>query len=290
MTTVALLGIGLMGFPMGQRLCAAGHVVRAWNRTPDQAQRLKAFGATVCAQPSTAVLGAEVVITMLASGDAVEQVLFEQGTAQAIEPGSLVIDMSSIAPAQARDHAKRLAALGIDYLDAPVSGGTLGAEAGTLAIMVGGDAAALERAAHVLKVFGKATHVGPSGAGQLTKLANQMIVGITIGAVAEALLLCEKGGADMTRVKEAISGGFADSRILQVHGQRMVERDFAPRARMTVQLKDLRNALATAHEIGFDAPITALFEQLYAQGIEHGLADLDHSGLFVELARRNGLG
>ena len=289
MATIGLLGIGLMGFPMGQRLCAAGHEVRAWNRTPGKARRLEAFGATAYGQPTVAVSGADVVITMLESGDAVEHVLFEQGTANAIAPGSLVIDMSSIAPAQARDHAKRLAGLGIDYLDAPVSGGTLGAEAGTLAIMVGGDPAVLERAALVLKVFGRATHVGPTGAGQLTKLANQMIVGITIGAVAEALLLCEKGGADMTRVKEAISGGFADSRILQVHGQRMVERDFAPRARMTVQLKDLRNALATAHEIGFDAPITSLFERLYAQGIEHGLADLDHSGLFVELASRNGM-
>ena len=274
---------------MGQRLCAAGHAVRAWNRTPDKARRLEPSGATVHSQLEVAVHGADVVITMLESGDVVEHVLFEQGTAAAIAPGSLVIDMSSIAPAQARDHAKRLAALGINYLDAPVSGGTLGAEAGTLAIMVGGDAAALQRAESVLKVFGRATHVGPIGAGQLAKLANQMIVGITIGAVAEALLLCEKGGADMTKVKEAITGGFADSRILQVHGQRMVELDFAPRGRMSVQLKDLRNALATAHEIGFDAPITALFEQLYAKGIEHGLADLDHSGLFVELARRNGM-
>jgi 2-hydroxy-3-oxopropionate reductase len=137
--------------------------------------------------------------------------------------------------------------------------------------------------------MGRSTHVGPSGAGQLAKLANQMIVGITIGAVAEALLLCEKGGADMAKVKEAITGGFADSRILQVHGQRMVERDFAPRARMSVQLKDMRNALSTAEQIGFTAPITGLFEQLYASGIDHGMTDLDHSGLFVELARRNGM-
>jgi 3-hydroxyisobutyrate dehydrogenase-like beta-hydroxyacid dehydrogenase len=145
------------------------------------------------------------------------------------------------------------------------------------------------RAQGVLAVFGRATHVGPHGTGQLTKLANQMIVGITIGAVAEALLLCEKGGAHMGKVKEAITGGFADSRILQVHGQRMVERDFAPRARMSVQLKDMRNALATAEEVGLEAPITALFEQLYADGIDHGLTDLDHSGLFVELASRNGM-
>ena len=141
----------------------------------------------------------------------------------------------------------------------------------------------------VFAALGRATHVGPHGSGQLTKLANQMIVGITIGAVAESLLMCERGGANMAKVREAIAGGFADSRILQVHGQRMVERDFAPRARMAVQLKDLRNALATADEIGFDAPITKLFERLYADGIEHGLTDLDHAGLFVELASRNGM-
>ena len=137
--------------------------------------------------------------------------------------------------------------------------------------------------------LGRATHVGPHGAGQLAKLANQMIVGITIGAVAEALLFAAKGGADMAKVREAISGGFADSRILQLHGQRMVERDFAPRGRMAVQLKDMRNAMATARETGFDAPITALFEALYADGVEHGLGDLDHSGLFVELASRNAM-
>jgi 3-hydroxyisobutyrate dehydrogenase-like beta-hydroxyacid dehydrogenase len=146
-----------------------------------------------------------------------------------------------------------------------------------------------ECASAVFKVFGKATHLGPTGSGQLAKLANQMIVGVTIGAVAEALLMCKKGGANMAKVKEAITGGFADSRILQVHGQRMIERDFSPHGRMAVQLKDLRNALSTANEIGFDAPITTLFEQLYAQGIEHGLADLDQAGLFVELASRNGM-
>jgi 3-hydroxyisobutyrate dehydrogenase-like beta-hydroxyacid dehydrogenase len=219
----------------------------------------------------------------------VESVLFDQGTTTGLRPGTLVIDMSSIQPRQARDHAARLAALGVGHMDAPVSGGTVGAEAGSLAIMAGGKAADVERAFPVFAVLGRATHVGPHGAGQLAKLANQMIVGITIGAVAEALLLCEKGGADMGKVKQAISGGFADSRILQVHGQRMVERDFAKRAAITVQLKDMRNALSTAREIGFEAPITGLFENLFAQAAEHGLADLDHSALFLELASRNGM-
>ena len=286
---IALLGIGLMGLPMGRRLCEAGHSVHVWNRTRHKAEQLAPLGATVHTSPGQATKGAELVILMLDNGDVVGRVLFELGAAASLVPGTLVVDMSSIKPIEAKDHAARLSELGVDYLDAPVSGGTMGAEQGTLAIMVGGKASNFDRAVPVFKVFGRPTHVGPIGSGQLTKLANQMIVGATIGVVAEALLLCERGGADMGKVKEAITGGFADSRILQVHGQRMVDRDFAPRARMTVQIKDLRNALATAQEVGFDAPITALFEQLYAQGIEHGLADLDHAGLFVELASRNGM-
>jgi 3-hydroxyisobutyrate dehydrogenase-like beta-hydroxyacid dehydrogenase len=286
---IAFLGIGLMGFPMARRLCEAGHEVHVWNRTIAKAQLLQAFCATVHVTPVQAVQGAEMVITMLDHGAVVGEVLFDMGTAAGMQPEALVVDMSSIKPAEARDQAARLSELHIQYLDAPVSGGTIGAEQGTLAIMAGGKAANFERALPVLKTFGRATHVGPTGSGQLAKLANQMIVGITIGAVAEALLMCDKGGADMGKVKEAITGGFADSRILQVHGQRMVDRDFAPRGKMTVQLKDMRNALSTAEEIGFDAPITRLFEQLYAQGVEHGLADLDHAGLFVELASRNGM-
>ncbi|MBC5784216.1 NAD(P)-dependent oxidoreductase [Ramlibacter sp. USB13] len=286
---IAVLGTGLMGFPMARRLCEAGHVVHAWNRSRDKADRLLPFGAKVHASAADAVRGAEIVVCMLENGPVIEDVLFRQGTADAMRPGTLFIDMASIQPKEARDHAARLAERGVQQLDAPVSGGTVGAENGTLAIMVGGKAADYERAKGVFQVFGRATHVGPSGAGELAKLANQMIVGITIGAVAEALLLCAKGGADMAKVREAITGGFADSRILQLHGQRMVERDFAPRAKIAVQLKDMRNALATAEEVGFDAPITGLFERLYAQAAEHGLTDLDHSGLFVELASRNGL-
>jgi 3-hydroxyisobutyrate dehydrogenase-like beta-hydroxyacid dehydrogenase len=206
-----------------------------------------------------------------------------------MKPGALFLDMASIQPREARDHAARLGALGIAHVDAPVSGGPGGAETGTLAIMAGGKAEDFARALPLLNHFGRATHVGPHGSGQLAKLANQMIVGITIGAVAEALLFTSRGGADMAKVREAITGGFADSRVLQLHGQRMLERDFAPRARMDIQLKDMRNALATAQEIGFEAPITALFEQLYAEGVDHGLTDLDQSALFVELASRNGM-
>lgn len=286
---IAVLGIGMMGQPMARRLCQAGHAVSVWNRDRRKAERLLDAGARVAASPADAVDGAEFVITLLTDGAAVADVLFEQGAAAAMAPGALLVDMSSIMPSQAREHASRLQAMGLRHLDAPVSGGTLGAEQGSLAIMVGGEAADFARAAPLFAVLGRATRVGPPGAGQLAKLANQMIVGITIGAVAEALLLCQQGGADPAQVRAAISGGFADSRILQVHGERMVERDFAKRGSMQVQLKDMRNALATAAELGFDAPVTGLFEQLYAEGVAQGLGELDQSALFLELARRNGL-
>lgn len=286
---LALLGTGLMGAPMARRLAGAGFDLTVWNRTRAKAEPLSAHGARVAATAKEAVQEADAVITVLEHGDAVGDLLLTQGTAQAMRRGALLIDMSSIRPAQAREHAAALRALGVAHVDAPVSGGTVGAEAGTLAIMAGGEAIDFERAGPCFAPLGRATHVGPHGAGQLAKLANQMIVGITIGAVAEALLLAERGGADPAKVREALKGGFADSRILEVHGQRMVERDFAKRAAITVQLKDLRNALTTGAEFGFDAPITQLFEQLYASAAEHGWPDADHSGLWLELARRNGL-
>jgi len=287
---IAVLGTGNMGYPMARRLCEAGHAVHVWNRTRAKADPLKAHGAQVHAMAAEAAAQADTVICLLDNGEVVARVLFELGVAAALRPGATVIDMSSIKPEQARDHAARLSEIGIAHLDAPVSGGTLGAESGTLAIMVGGKSADFERVRPLFSVFGRATHVGPHGCGQLAKLANQMIVGITIGAVAEALLLCRKGGASMAKVKEAITGGFADSRILQVHGQRMVEHNFNAHARLSIQLKDLDNALATAEEIGFEAPITSLLESLYAQAADHGLTDLDHSALFLELASRNGIG
>ena len=286
---VAVLGIGLMGYRMTQRLLEAGHEVHVWNRTHERALPLADLGATVHASAPQAAAAAECVITMLENGPVVGEVLFDLGTAQAMAAGTLVIDMSSIRPSEARDHAARLGERGVAHLDAPVSGGTVGAEQGTLAIMAGGRLQDYQRALPLFSALGRPTHVGPHGAGQMAKLANQMIVGITIGAVAEALLFAAKGGADMAKVREAIQGGFADSRILQLHGQRMVERDFTPHGRLSVQLKDMRNALATAQEIGFDAPITQLFEALSAAGDEHGLGGLDHSGLFVELASRNAM-
>jgi 3-hydroxyisobutyrate dehydrogenase-like beta-hydroxyacid dehydrogenase len=286
---IAFLGIGLMGLPMGRRLCEAGFDTHVWNRTVAKAQALSVHGAKVHSKATEAVAGADVVISMLENGPITEAVLFGQGVAAAMSQGALLLDMSSSKPREARDHAARLAALGVHHMDCPVSGGTVGAENGTLVMMAGGLAEDFERVQRVLSVFGRSTHVGPHGAGQLTKLANQMIVGGTIGVVAEALLLASRGGADMAKVREAMLGGFADSRILQLHGDRMARRDFAPRGRLSVQLKDMRNAVDCAQETGMDAPIVSFFEQLYAQAESHGLGELDHSGLFVELASRNGM-
>lgn len=289
MTTISLLGCGLMGTPMATRLLNHGYTLAAWNRTRSKADALAAKGARVADTPAKAVVDADIVITMLEHGGVVEDVLFNPalpGASLGLKAGALVIDMSSILPEQAQAHGPRLAAQGVAYLDAPVSGGTVGAEAGTLAIMAGGAEADFERARPVLEVLGRPVHVGPTGSGQLTKLANQMIVGITIGAVAEALLLAQRGGADPAKVRQALRGGFAESRILEVHGQRMVDGDFAKRGSLAIQLKDLRNALHTTSGLSFDAPITAHLTDLYAQAADHGFADLDQSGLFKELERR----
>jgi 2-hydroxy-3-oxopropionate reductase len=208
---------------------------------------------------------------------------------EALRPGTIVVDMSSIRPAEAKAHAHRLAAWGIAHIDAPVSGGTVGAEQGTLAIMAGGDVDTFARVEPILRTMGRPVHVGPSGAGQFAKLANQIIVGVTIGAVAEALLLAQQGGADPAKVREALRGGFAESRILDLHGQRMIDRDFVTRGRSVTHLKDIDNALDAAHRLdGGAVPYTALTADLF-RGLLGNAGDLDHSGLLVELERRNGI-
>ena len=285
---IAFLGIGLMGLPMARNLLKAGYPVTVWNRTQSKAEALRVDGAKIAATPADALRQADIVITMLENGAIVETVLFGSGAVSALPKNALVIDMSSIKPREAQAHAGKLKALGCRHIDAPVSGGTLGAEAAALAIMAGGDEADFKEAEPVLKVMGKPLRVGPHGSGQLAKLANQMIVGITIGAVAEALQLAAAGGADPALVREAIRGGFAGSRILEVHGERMLKRDFAARATAQVQLKDMNNALDAAAGFGdFQLPITAQLRDLFASLCEHGGAGADHSGLFLELERIN---
>jgi len=287
---VAFLGIGLMGSRQAKRLLDAGHSLTVWNRSREKAEALSAFGARVVDTAAEAVADADVVILMLENGRIVTDVLFSQGAAGALRPGAVLVDMSSIKPAEAQEHAKRLAERGVHHIDAPVSGGTLGAEQGTLAIMAGGESDMFDRVESLLAIMGRPVHVGPHGAGQLAKLANQIIVGVTIGAVAEALLLAQRGGADPAKVREALRGGFAESRILELHGQRMVERDFVTKGRSVTHLKDLDNALDAAERIDLDSlPYTALTADLF-RGLIENAGDLDHSGLLVELERRNALG
>jgi 2-hydroxy-3-oxopropionate reductase len=282
---ISFLGIGLMGKPMATRLLNAGLNVCAWSRTAPNAESLTVHGATVAPSPAQAVAAADVTITMLENGGVVEKVLMSDSTLGALRPGSLVIDMSSIALEQARDHARRLASRGVRYIDAPVSGGTNGAEAGTLAIMAGGEASDITSVAAIWSALGRVTHVGPHGCGQLAKLANQMIVGMSIGAVAEALYFVERSGGDVLKTIAALAGGWADSKILSLHGVRMAQRDFTKRATMTVQLKDLDNALATAADL--QLPITAFVRSLYSNAVAQGDAELDHSALWREIDRIN---
>jgi len=231
---IAFLGTGLMGAPMARNLLAKGFTITAWNRTREKAEALVPLGAKVSASASDAVAGADVVITMLENGSIREAVIFESGAAEAMRPGAILVDMSSIKPAEAQDHALRLAWRGVKHLDAPVSGGTVGAEAATLAIMAAGKEADFETVKPALSALGRPVHVGPSGAGQLAKLANQIIVGVTIGAVAEALMFAKRGGADPAKVRDALRGGFAESRILH---DRIDDPDLAIDASSVMVLK-----------------------------------------------------
>ncbi|MDP6251582.1 MAG: NAD(P)-dependent oxidoreductase [Verrucomicrobiota bacterium] len=286
---IAFLGTGLMGAPMCQNLLSAGLPLTVWNRSLAKAEPLAKRGAIVADSPQSAASDADVVITMLSDGPAVSEVMFEQGAADAIREGATRIDMGSIGADEAIDHAKRHSERGVRYLDAPVSGGTRGAAAGELAIMAGGNAETFAAMQPVFAPLGQATHVGPNGCGQLAKLANQVIVAITIGAVSEALILAGGGGADRAKVREALQGGFASSRILTEHGQRMVKRNFEPGGPAKFQLKDLHNALSAADRLGLDLPITKLLHGLFDAMVQSGKGDMDHSGLLTHLEAFNNI-
>ncbi|MGE3706275.1 MAG: NAD(P)-dependent oxidoreductase [Vicinamibacterales bacterium] len=283
---IAWIGTGIMGVRMSARLLAAGRPLRVWNRSRAKTVPLVDAGAVAADSAAEACRGAGVVFLMLADGAGTAAVLFDDGAADALAPGALVVDMGSNSPSAARHHAGRLAERGIRHLDAPVSGGPGGAEQGTLAIMAGGAAEDFERARPLLERLGRPTLVGPCGAGQLAKLCNQTIVALTIGAVAEALLLAAGGGADPAKVRDALAGGFADSLILKVHGQRMLDRSFAPGGPSRLQLKDLRNILDAAREAGLELPLASHVAELYASLVGHGGGDLDHSALFLEIERQ----
>jgi len=280
---IGFIGLGIMGTPMALHLAAAGHQLFVRTRSQVPAAVTDA-GATVCATPAAVAHEAEAVFLMLPDTPDVEQVLFgADGVATALEgggPRKLVVDMSSISPTATRDFARRIAALGADYLDAPVSGGEVGAKAATLTIMCGGAEAAFQRAQPLLALMGKnITHVGGAGDGQVTKVANQIIVALNIAAVGEALVFAAKAGADPAKVRQALLGGFAASRVLEVHGERMIKRTFQPGFRIRLHQKDLNLALQGARELGLALPQTAGAAQLMQACAANGLADADHSAL-----------
>jgi 2-hydroxy-3-oxopropionate reductase len=282
--TLAFLGIGLMGKPMATRLAQAGYPLHAWNRTAAKAEALRAAGAIPHPDLHDAVREADIVISILEAGPIVGEVI--AAALPARKKNALWIDMSSTRQDEALAFHAQLTQAGCRFLDAPVSGGVVGAEAGKLAIMAGGDAADFDEAAAVLNTMGSPTLVGPAGSGQVAKLCNQLIVGATIHVVAEALLLAQAAGADPAAVRAAIRGGFAGSRVLEVHGQRMLERNFMPGAHVTIQLKDQRNILAAASKAGVTLPVTELVTRQY-ENIAADLPAADHSAGLIALERMN---
>ena len=275
-----------MGAPMSRRLLKAGYRLKVWNRTRAKAETLVRDGAELAGSAGEAVAGADAVLSILENSDVVEEVLFTKGAAQSARPNTLFVDMSSIAPDRARTNAARLEALECSHLDAPVSGGPIGAEEGSLAIMAGGRIEDFERAAPILSVMGRPTHVGPPGAGQLAKLTSQMIASTAMAAVAEALLLAKAEGIDPLRIREALAGGFGDSRILQIHGKRMVERDFVPGGHVHTFLKDLTAARGIADAHRLDLPVTTLAYGLF-RNLAASAASCDIAAMALEIERRN---
>ena len=287
---IAFLGIGLMGNHMARNILKAGYSLSAWNRTLSKAEALASDGAQIAQTPAEAVKDADFVITMLSDGPTVRDLFFTNGLCQQMKSDACLIDMSSIKASEAREHAQEMRATGRSHLDAPVSGGTKGAEAGTLAIMAGGLQDVFDKAVPVFAPMGRAVRVGPDGSGQLSKLVNQTIVAVTIGVVAEAMLLAEKGGADPAAIRDALKGGFADSVILQQHGERMTTGNFVPGGLTKFQLKDINNALEEAGHHGLTLPLTEQVQHRYTTLVEEmDGADTDHSAIYLELLRQNNL-
>ena len=276
-----------MGLPMSKNLVKAGYNLTVFNRSKNKAEPLKEFGAKISNTLKDAVDGSDIVITMLTDDTAVDEVMNNADFTKSLKSGAIVIDMSSVKPTTATKHGNNLKLKNINYLDAPVSGGTIGAEEASLAIMVGGEQNIFDDAFDILKKMGNPTLVGPIGSGQVSKLANQIIVGLTIGAVAEAVTLCEKAGADPNKMIKALSGGWADSKVLQTHGKRMINKDFTPKGRTSVHLKDMNNILECANNYNTHLPISNLVKEMYKSLVENGHGETDHSSLYKEIERIN---
>jgi 2-hydroxy-3-oxopropionate reductase len=280
MSKIGFIGLGIMGAPMAGHLLAGGHQLFTYARRPLPAA-LADGGAVICASSREVAEQADIVIVMVPDTPDVAQVLFDEGgVAQGLSPGKIVVDMSSISPVETKAFAARINALDCAYLDAPVSGGEVGARAASLTIMVGGPEDAFERARPLFELMGKnITLVGANGDGQTTKVANQIIVALNIEAVGEALLFASRMGADPSRVRTALMGGFAASRILEVHGERMIKRTFNPGFRIELHQKDLNLALSAARQVGVSLPNTATAQELFNSCAAHGGKAWDHSAL-----------
>jgi len=284
---IAFIGTGLMGFPMAKNLLEKNLELNVFSRTIEKAKPLEKFGAKISNSLSEAIKGVDVVITMLTDDDAVEKVLSDKDFQKNLKKESTVVDMSSIKPKIAIKYGNLLKDKDVNFLDAPVSGGTIGAEQATLAIMVGGDQKIFDQVKDILKVMGNPTLVGPIGSGQVSKLANQIIVGVTIGAVAEAITLCEKAGVDGNKFIKALEGGFADGKILQNHGKRMIDKDFSPKGKVSTHLKDMNNILECAGDFSTKLPISNLIKDMFKSLVENGNDNDDHSALYKEIERLN---
>jgi 2-hydroxy-3-oxopropionate reductase len=287
MKKIGFIGIGLMGLPMAKNLLKAGYELKAFNRTESKAEPLREFGGKISKSIKEVVSDNDVVITMLTDDNSVDTVMNSQEFLENLKVDATVIDMSSVKPTTAISHGNNLKSKNINYLDSPVSGGTIGAEEASLAIMVGGEKKVFDDVSDVLKAMGNPTLVGPLSSGQVSKLANQIIVGLTIGAVAEAVTLCEKAGANPNKMIKALSGGWADSKILQTHGKRMIEKDFTPKGRTSVHLKDMNNILECANSYNTHLPISNLVKEMYKSLVENGHGETDHSSLYKEIERIN---
>ncbi|MDP6967750.1 MAG: NAD(P)-dependent oxidoreductase [Gammaproteobacteria bacterium] len=285
---LAFIGIGLMGRPMVTRLLQAGYQVRVYNRTPDKCMAVAELGAIIADSVATAVAGADIVMTSLAGADAIESVYFgADGIVPAAPQNCLIIDFSSVAPATARDNHRRLAAAGYTHLDSPVTGGVAGAEAGSLSILVGGAAHDLQRAQVVLEVLGNPFHLGGEGAGQVCKLVNQTIVHVFIGGVTEGMMLAASAGVDAEKVREALLGGYCQSRILDIHGAKMANRDFIAGGPLEFSVKDLEGSLHMAAQSALDLPLTLSVLQQYRAMVDRGQGRLDHSALLLAYEHAN---
>ena len=284
---IGFIGIGLMGLPMSKNILKAGYSLKAFNRSQNKAEVLKEFGAEITTSIDDVVKDSDIVITMLTDDTAINEIMDSPNFLENLKSNATVIDMSSVKPTTATKYGNNFKSKNIKYLDAPVSGGTIGAEEASLAIMVGGEQDVFNQSYDVLKTMGNPTLVGPVGSGQVSKLANQIIVGLTIGAVAEAITLCEKSGANPDKMIKALSGGWADSKILQTHGRRMIDKDFTPKGRTSVHLKDMNNILECANSHNTHLPISNLVKEMYKTLVENGHGETDHSSLYKEIERIN---